>query len=275
MKPLKLTMIAACVASLTLASASMAATDTSTVIKHEALLAQQVEMGVLWMQQSGEYKAIVDQTFNLAKMAFDNNKAAKGMKKAVVSDLDETLIDNSAEAAWQVKNGKTYNSKDWARWVAARQATAISGAVDFANYVNSHGGKMFYVSNRKIAGLQATIDNLKALGFTGVSPETVLLKEDTSNKVPRFEKVQTQGYDIVLYMGDNLNDFTGETYHKNNAQRRAFVEQNKALFGQKYFVLPNPTYGAWESGMADGYYKNDHRGKLLIHSKTLNAWDGE
>lgn len=283
MKALKLTVLASLLASASLVTPAMALTTPDKVVEvksaesisPETLLAGQSAMGVIWMQQSGEYEALANQTFNLAKVAFDKNKAADGLKKAVVSDLDETLISNSAEAAWQVKYTKAYNSKDWAKWVEARQATAVSGAVDFANYVNSHGGKMFYVSNRKIAGMQATIDNLKALGFTGVSEETVLLRDKTSNKVPRFEKVKAQGYDIVVYMGDNLNDFTGETYHKNNEERRAFVKSNKEMFGTKYFVLPNPTYGGWEGAMAPGYFKNDTQGKLKIRNDILKVWDGK
>lgn len=274
MRALKLTAVAALLASATFTSSVMAKENVEC-INPDTLLARQTAMGVIWMQQSGEYTGLVTQTFNLAKVAFDNNKPADGMKKAVVSDLDETLISNSKEAAWQVVNAKFYNSTDWAKWVEARQATAIDGAVDYAKYVNSHGGKMFYVSNRKVKGMQATIDNLKALGFPGVSEETVLLREKSSNKVERFEKVKSMGYDPIVYLGDNLNDFTGETYHKNNEQRRAFVKSNKELFGTKYFVLPNPTYGGWEGGMADGYYKNDSQGKLKIHDEIMDAWDGK
>lgn len=274
MRALKLTAVAAILASATFASSVMAVhTDACTT--SETLLARQTAMGVIWMQQSGEYTGLVTQAFNMAKVAFDNNQPANGMKKGVISDLDETLISNSAYAGWQVENAQPYSSKTWAKWVEARQATAIEGAVDYAKYVNSHGGKMFYVSNRKVKGLQATIDNLKALGFPGVSEETVLLREKSSNKVARFEKVKSMGYDAVVYLGDNLNDFTGETYHKNNEQRRAFVASNKEMFGTKYIVLPNPNYGGWEGGMADGYYKNDVQGKLKLHDEIIDAWNGQ
>lgn len=40
----------------------------------------------------------------------------------------------------------------------------MPGAVDFANYVNSHGGTMFYVSNRDRKDFDATVANMKALG---------------------------------------------------------------------------------------------------------------
>ena len=101
------------------------------------------------MQESGEYDALAYQAFNAAKVAFDHAKVKKGKKKAVVVDLDETMIDNSAYAGWQIQNNKPFDGKDWTRWVDARESEAIAGAVEFNNYVNANKGKMFYVSNRK------------------------------------------------------------------------------------------------------------------------------
>ena len=59
------------------------------------------------------------------------------------------MLDNSPYAGWQVQNKQTIDGKDWTRWVEARQSGVVPGAVEFNNYVNTHGGKMFYVSNRK------------------------------------------------------------------------------------------------------------------------------
>ncbi len=47
------------------------------------------------------------------------------------------------------------------------------------------------------------------------------------------------GYDIVLFVGDNLNDFGDATYKKSNAERRDFVAKNSKAFGKKFIVLPN------------------------------------
>ncbi|EGV06248.1 HAD phosphatase, family IIIB domain protein [Haemophilus pittmaniae HK 85] len=69
----------------------------------DAQLEQQAVLGLNWIQQSGEYQALAYQAFNSAKTAFDHAKVSKGKKKAVVVDLDETMLDNSAYAGWQVK----------------------------------------------------------------------------------------------------------------------------------------------------------------------------
>lgn len=242
----------------------------------EMILQEQAALGLNWVQQSGEYQALAYQAFNTAKVAFDQAKVAKGKKKAVVVDLDETMVDNSAYAGWQVKNHKAFDGESWTRWVNARQTQAIAGAVEFNNYVNSHKGTMFYVSNRKDSGEKAgTLDDMKKLGFSGVSEQTLFLKKDKSNKTPRFEEIEKQGYEIVLYLGDNLNDFGDATYKKSNAERRDFVTANKDKFGKKFIVLPNPNYGDWEGGLDKNYYKGDAKSRLDIRHGAIKAWDGK
>ena len=241
----------------------------------EILLAEQGMLAYNWMQQSGEYRALAYQAFNAAKAAFDAASPANGMKKAVVVDLDETMIDNSAEGASRLLEHKAFSPASWTMWCEAEQARAIPGAVEFANYVNSHGGKMFYVSNRTAgAEYQPTVNNLKALGFTGVDETSMLLKDKESKKTGRFEQVEKAGYEIVVFIGDNLDDFafTGETYHKLNDARRAAVDKYKADFGVKYIVLPNPLYRTWEGGLHADYYKTDAAGKLKIRRDNLKVW---
>lgn len=238
-------------------------------------LNQQSVMALNWFQQSGEYRALAYQAFNFARLSFDNAPSRVGKPKAVIVDLDETMIDNSAYSAWQVKAGQPFADKSWSTWNQARQATAVPGAVDFANYVNSHGGTMFYVSNRDRKDAAATADNLKRLGFSGVNEKTLRLRTDSSNKQARFDAIRAEGYNVVLYIGDNLNDYGAATYHQDNAQRRAFVDQNHSRFGTQFIILPNPLYGDWESGLAAGYNQMTPEQKLQIREANLKAWNGK
>ncbi|TAA79710.1 Lipoprotein E [Pasteurella multocida] len=272
MKQFKLSVIA--VSSLVL----LAACSNQQAVEqaNQAKLQQQVAMGLIWTQQSGEYAALAHQAFNSAKMAFDHAKAKKGKKKAVVVDLDETMIDNSAYAGWQVQSGQGFSPKTWTKWVDARQSAAIPGAVEFSNYVNANGGTMFFVSNRRDDVEKAgTVDDMKRLGFTGVNDKTLLLKKDKSNKSVRFKQVEDMGYDIVLFVGDNLNDFGDATYKKSNAERRDFVAKNSKAFGKKFIVLPNTEYGDWEGGLDKNYFKGDSQSKLDVRAKAIHAWDGK
>ena len=242
----------------------------------DAQLQQQAVLGLNWMQQSGEYQALSYQAYNAAKVAFDHAKVKKGKKKAVVVDLDETMLDNSLYAGWQVKNNKPFDGKDWTRWVEARQSRAIPGSVEFNNYVNSHNGKMFYVTNRKDSTEKTgTIDDMKRLGFKGLDDSSFYFKKDKSAKAARFAEIEKQGYEIVLYAGDNLDDFGDTVYGKSNNERRSFVQQNQAKFGKTFIVLPNANYGGWEGGLADGYFKKDTQGKIKARLDAVQAWDGK
>ena len=268
---LKLTAIAAFSA-----LALTACSNSGNADKGAEQLQQQAVLGINWMQQSGEYRALSYQAFNSAKLAFDHAKVKKGKKKAVVVDLDETFVDNSKYAGWQVKNNKDFDGKDWTRWVEARQSGAVPGAVEFNNYVNSHNATVFYVSNRKDQGEKAgTIDDMNRLGFKGVSEQTLYLKKDKSSKDERFAEIEKQGYEIVLYVGDNLDDFGNATYRKLNDERRAFVDQNAKQFGVKFIMLPNANYGGFEGGLAKDYFKKTAAEKAQVRLNALDAWDGK
>jgi len=246
-------------------------------------LNEQSVLAVSWMQQSGEYVALAHQAFNTAKIAFDSAIALGVKHPAVVVDIDETILDNSAYQAGLIDTNNFFNPSDWNEWVRHKKAKAIPGAVELVNYVNANGGKIFFVSDRAESSSKnrqnndlelATIVNLKAVGFTGVSERSVLLKgefsqtiegkEDTSKQFRReaVENGSADGieHNIVVLIGDNLNDLDNLAGETNN-QRRAHVEANKSQYGvfnaikekdgfePAYIILPNPVYGAWESGL--------------------------
>lgn len=238
-------------------------------------LTDQMVLATLWMQKSGEYRALVYQTFNTAKLSFDNTKTKDGKKKAVVSDLDETLVDNGKMAGWQIENGVTYSSDAWHKWAQAREAEAIPGTVEFSKYVNENGGKMFYISNRSHKEFDAIKENLIALGFPEVTEETLLLVKDTSDKAERRDQIEKNGYEIVMLLGDNLDDFDSEVRKKGNDERIKHVDKNKDKYGVKYIVLPNPMYGDWEGGLCNDYWKKTPEEKLKLRHGSLKMWNGE
>ncbi|MBT0724184.1 5'-nucleotidase, lipoprotein e(P4) family [Rosenbergiella sp. S61] len=245
---------------------------TSREQQADQRLADQSILAVNWMQQSAEYQAIALQTFKFATSAFQQAASKEGHSPAVIVDLDETMIDNSAYQAWAAQQQLPFTDATWSQWTQAKQALAIPGAVDFARYVESHGGTIFYVSNRAEHDRQATAENLLALGFPGISAQTLLLNTSSSNKQARFDSIRAKGYQVVVYVGDNLNDFGQATWHKDNSQRRNFVTQNSEKFGTEYFILPNPSYGDWESGLRRDYSKMTPSAKLQAREQALRVW---
>lgn len=213
---------------------------------------------ILYMQKASEYRALAYQAFNLAKMQVDSDaekknrkklpKAERKMPRAVIVDIDETMLDNSPAQAFGAKNRLPFDLKSWYAWGDLRKAKAIPGAVDFANYAKSKNVRIFYVSNRDEVQKQATIDNLKAVGFPDISDENVVLRDKESSKEVRRQAI-AQKYRIIMLIGDNLNDHAQVFEKKSVADRFAETDKAKNLFGTKYIVLPNAMYGDWESAI--------------------------
>ncbi len=210
--------------------------------------------GTLWQQQSGEYKALCYQAFNLARLRLQEilmtNKDS--IPLAVITDVDETVLDNSPSAARDILNGKTFNPADWKVWVDMAKANAMPGAVEFFNYAAQHGVQCFYITNRKEDEKTATMQNLQQQGFPQVDAMHVMTKQGSvSDKEPRRQEVAKK-YNVVLLLGDNLNDFDDLFFEKPTAERNANVDKSQAFFGSKYIVLPNATYGDWENALWQG-----------------------
>src|SRR5215469_8335775 len=74
---------------------------------------------VLWQQTSGEARALQYQAFTLARLMLDRDLAVNRrlrMKRAVVVDIDETVLDNSRFQAQLIKERRPYNQVDWLEW---------------------------------------------------------------------------------------------------------------------------------------------------------------
>ena len=208
--------------------------------------------GILWTQTSGEWRALAYQAFALARLRLDQDLRAnrsRRIRRAVIVDVDETVLDNSPYQAMTVKTRTAYESKSWLAWCEKAQAAAIPGAVEFLRYAYSRGVRVFYVTNRRESEKQCTAQNLKKVGFPDVSDQTVLVRVDTSSKQPRRDDVARK-HRVVLLIGDNLNDFA-EIFEKSKTieTRLAATQLNKSNFGTRFIVLPNVMYGAWEEAM--------------------------
>ena len=63
------------------------------------------------------------------------------------------------------------------------------------------------------------------------------LKKDKSPKAARFEEIEKQGYEIVVYVGDNLDDFGDAIYGKQNADVVISLHKTKRNFGKTFIVF--------------------------------------
>lgn len=226
----------------------------------------------LWQQQSGEYKALCLQAYQLAALRLDQHIAAKGNKAlAVVTDIDETVLDNSPYSVHQALAGKSYDDKSWMEWTAKAIADTVPGAPAFFKYAKSKGVTVFYVTNRAENERAATLKNLQQYQFPDADDQHLLLKTTTSGKEPRRQQVLSQ-YEIVMLFGDNLSDFAAIFDKKPFEERNAAALQSAPDFGNRYIVLPNPMYGDWEGALYNFQYKLSTQQKDSILKSRLRNY---
>lgn len=218
-----------------------------------------------WYQQSAEMQACYIQSFNYAKNQLIRNieSSETSLPKAVIVDIDETMLDNSPFQTYLIKNNKSYTSELWSEWVEMSSAEALPGAVDFSVFAKENNVTVFYISNRHVDGLDATLKNLKDKGFAYANAENILLKDETSDKTER-RNIVSENYEIIMLIGDNLRDFDEIFANRTDDFGFNTVKTNKDLFGVKYIIMPNPMYGQWEK-----VYRNTD-GETSISQKVDN-----
>ncbi|MFV0147345.1 5'-nucleotidase, lipoprotein e(P4) family [Empedobacter falsenii] len=209
-----------------------------------------------FQQRAAEYQALSQQAYNVAKLRLDEAIAAKGEKPiAIVSDIDETFLDNSYYAVEMAKQGKTWSQDTWANWTSKGIATPLAGSLEFFQYAASKGVQIFYITNRYEEERPGTLANLMKYNYPLQSPQNLILRSKESSKETRRQNI-AKDFDIVLLLGDSLTDFSNLfDNHKSEKERAAAVETLKDEFGKRFIVLPNVGYGDWESAIFD--YKYD------------------
>jgi 5'-nucleotidase (lipoprotein e(P4) family) len=224
----------------------------------------QLLLSVLWFQKSAEMRALYYQCYKNATDALIKNvdSSPKDKPLAVVLDIDETVLDNSPYEGWQILTNSGYSEEMWNKWVAKAEAKALPGAAQFTRFADSLGVAVFYVSNRSANATVPTLKNLTVERFACADSAHLFMKETTSSKVARRDKLKEK-YNIILLVGDNLGDFDGVFDKRPVAFGFNDVETQKELFGTKYIVLPNPMYGTWLSEMLKSVEGKSNHEKLL------------
>ncbi len=178
---------------------------------------------------------------------------------AVILDVDETLLDNSPYEAGLVRTGREYDDFTWQRWCRRESAGALPGALEFTRFAAAHGVRVFYLSNRTVDLGAATLENLRKAGFP-VGGDDVFL--GLGALLPGCEMIGTdkgcrrriiaRGHRVLMQFGDQVADFVDVVANTPEGRERA-VEPYEGWMGERWWLLPNPTYGAWEPA----FFRND------------------
>lgn len=187
---------------------------------------------------------------------------------AVVLDVDETALLNVGYEYDQAAQKRSYDPKRWSDWekTGVRAMRPVPGAVAALHAIRAAGIRVIFNSNRShenAAYTELALDaaalgparHLKELFVTGDAP-------GGSAKDSRRALIARR-YCVVAMAGDQLGDFSDLFNAKELpiSGRRETVMSGKIarLWGNGWFVLPNPVYGTGVKGNFDDVFPIDTR----------------
>jgi acid phosphatase len=244
-------------------------------VAHEMLNA------TLWQQASAEHEAIALQVYQLARGNLDLALAepqwnampeaaanSAHLPPAIILDLDETVLDNSAYEVRIIKHLGQFSPESFADWCREARAAAVPGVLDFLAYASGRGVAVFYYSARKESLRDCTTRNLQALQLPLADASHLLLNDGRSKS--DYRAMIARDYRILLLLGDNLEDFMDGSRGAPDI-RRGLAQNHAQYWGREWILLPNPIYGHWESSCYDFDYRLPREDRL--HRKLQQLRD--
>lgn len=234
----------------TSAPAKVASTDSAARQPANRQGGNILTMAVAWKQTAAEYRALYHQGFNLARMQVEaalKNRKPGDKPLAVITDVDDTVLSPVDYWGHLIEHGiDFFDDSVWDRWVPENRFLPTAGALDFLNFCQENDVAVFYVTSRDQGEntYQYVEANLRAAGFPYADREHLVVLRDTSNKEVEQLKI-AEKYEVVTFLGDNLNDFKRAYYVKDVDERTRLMEADRALYGTKFVIFPNPTDGHW------------------------------
>ena len=265
----------------------LVALSVSSVVAEEVdrSFQEQSMLGVLFVQTSPEFAANNIQTYKIATSKIDIALKDKSWTAAleqgtnfsdkppaIIVDVDETVLDNSAHQARAILGGFSYPT-GWLEWGNEASAPAVAGVKDFLNYADSKGVTIFYVTNRVSELRKSTIENIIKLGLPyDESANPLMMKGENgwgSEKTSRRTLIAEE-YRIILMAGDQITDFISlEESSVSMDARLQLSSKYEEMWGEKWFMITNPMYGKWEGAIYNNIFPNTkEREKLRL--KALN-----
>ncbi len=246
---------------------------------------------VLWVQRSAEYRATTETVYRAATGTLDaalkdpawdalvpeeRATAARGLPPAIVMDVDETVLDNSPYQARLVLEGKEYNEATWDAWVREEKAQPVPGVVEFARAAQAKGVTILYITNRAEHLIEPTLANLRAVGlpvkddsvFLGLGTFIADCEQEGSEKLCR-RQFAGRNYRVLMQFGDQLGDFAQILANTPEA-RAALYDLHRPWFGQRWWMLPNPTYGSWEPAVFGNDWRQPREQRRTQKREALN-----
>lgn len=136
------------------------------------------------------------------------NQDATAQRLAIVSDIDETLLDNRLE----FQTHPDFKWSDFEAWMNQAKAPVLKRTADFLKWARARGYAIFLITGRPEKDRAATIANLIR---EGVSYDGLYMRPDKSHtlaedmKTAYRKNIEDMGFKIVVNIGDQFSDLYG------------------------------------------------------------------
>lgn len=171
---------------------------------------------------TAQYKKEFDDAIKNAQQALNRHRGEKNL--AIVSDIDETLLDNIPF----FESHEEFHWKDFFSWVDESKAPSLPKTAQLLAKARKDGIAIFLVTGRMEKLRKGTIDNLVR---NGIAYDGLYMRPDDDKreaaeyKAGMRKQIEDMGYKVVLNIGDQYSDLAG-----------GFAEDCEKLPNKLYFI---------------------------------------
>lgn len=128
---------------------------------------------------------------------------------AVVSDIDETLLDNRLE----FERHPDFKWSEFAAWIKAAEAPTLKPTADFLQFARDNGYAVFLITGRPEHDRAGTIQNLVR---RGIAYDGLFMRANNNPsgpaelmKTPYRKQIEDMGFKVIVNIGDQFSDLYG------------------------------------------------------------------
>ena len=157
--------------------------------------------------QSKEYEQAMDSALARAHEVCEKHQGEP--RVAIVSDIDETLLDNRP---FYGKHANDFSFPEFFQWMQKSEAPVLPKTAELLAWARNNGYAIFLVTGRNESMRAATIVNLvkNKVAYDGL----FMRKNDDNGLAEDFKanarkQIEDSGFNIVVNIGDQLSDLYG------------------------------------------------------------------
>lgn len=148
---------------------------------------------------------------------------------ALVSDIDETILDNRPFMQEKVATSpKEVEWTGWEDWLNQAKCAPLKSSCELLKYARSKGVAVFLITGRQEHLRHCTITNLikHGIAYDGLYMRKDHDKTDAAKMKSEYRKaIEAMGYTIIVNIGDQQSDLTG-----------GYALSNEKLPNKMYFI---------------------------------------